>query len=114
MSGEKPLPVGVLISGADTPIATSEEYRAVKLHLPKTVCHQEGGCIRAFEDDTCGEQGQCSVVLVASEAYERGVRDAAKVLEAVSKTYLPGGPMDAKGGLLLGATAIRQLLEVKG
>lgn len=31
----------------------------------------------------------------------------AKRLEAIAATYLPGGPMDAKGGLLLGAAAIR-------
>lgn len=30
---------------------------------PLTPCHSEGGCIRAYEDDTCGEQGQCSIVL---------------------------------------------------
>lgn len=29
----------------------------------KTACHMEGGCIRAFEDETCGDQGQCSIVL---------------------------------------------------
>lgn len=28
-------------------------------------------------------------------------------LEIVASTYMPGGPMDAKGGLLLGVAAIR-------
>ena len=42
-----------------------------------THCHAQHGCIRAFEDETCGEQGQCSIVLDIDAAVAQARQDAA-------------------------------------
>ena len=64
-------------------------------------------------DDDCPTCQAWAEFDALSQAYERGQVDmrerAARHLEAVADTYLPGGPMDAKGGLRLGSAAIRSL-----
>lgn len=36
-----------------------------------TRCHAQHGCIRAFEDETCGNEGQCTVFLAVQAERQR-------------------------------------------
>jgi hypothetical protein len=50
---------------------------------PLTACHAEGGCIRAYEDDTCGEEGQCTIYLAILAAKEEEQERLAEVVDHV-------------------------------
>jgi len=65
-----------------------------------THCHKEGGCIRAFEDDTCGEHGQCSIVLAVLAERERCVK---AVKESMMLHYMSIGTGNSAIAKIMGA-----------
>jgi hypothetical protein len=56
---------------------------SITRHSP---CHAQHGCIRAFEDDTCGDEGQCTIARAIMAAVEEEREACATLIETFPHT----------------------------
>lgn len=56
-------------------LRAAAKVRAIRGDGP-THCHREGGCIRAADDETCGNEGQCSILIDIYTYQDAAIREA--------------------------------------